>query len=299
MLDPRDRRGGISDSQMRRRGRVRGCETILYAPPAGGRPRSRHHLARPARRRDEAGTSRDDTLLGSTGADIIRGLGGRDVIWGNQLHRDASRALDRLFGGAGADTIYGSPGRNTIRGEDGDDFLQGGSGRNAIYGGNGDDEIRLRGSGPNSVDAGPGNDVVHAYARARRRSTAAPASTPPTSTATTAPTAASASSAAERRPVAPAVRRSGSGARAVGPEDVLHRGADLAHRAAVLQRLADRVHEVVGAARGVAQLVEALRDELVVAVGLERRQAVELRLLGRGVDAQDVLDLDRRPPRTC
>ena len=82
--------------------------------------------------------------------------------------------------------------------------------------------------------------------------------------------------------------------RLVGPEDVLHRAADLAHRAAVLERLADRVHEVVGAARGLAQLVEALRDELVVAVGLERRQA--RRAASRSdsrVDAQDVLDLDR------
>src|SRR5258707_15318610 len=54
--------------------------------------------------------------------------------------------------------------------------------------------------------------------------------------------------------------------RRVLAEDVLHRGADLADRAAVLQRLADRRQEVVRAARDVAQLLQAQRDELLVAL---------------------------------
>ena len=165
VLDPRERSGGISDAQMRGRGRVRGCETVVHAPAPAADPARGITWLGPRSGATKRGTSRDDTLLGSTGADIIHGLGGSDAIWGNQLHRDRSRALDRLFGGPGDDTIYGSPGRNTIRGEDGDDYLQGGARRNAIFGGHGDDEIRLRGSGPNRVDAGPGNDTVHSYAQ--------------------------------------------------------------------------------------------------------------------------------------
>src|ERR1044072_9848781 len=66
-----------------------------------------------------------------------------------------------------------------------------------------------------------------------------------------------------------------STSRCVLPEDVAHRGADLAHRAAVLERDADVLDEVVAAARGVAQRIEAARPELVVAIGLERREARE------------------------
>ena len=42
----------------------------------------------------------------------------------------------------------------------------------------------------------------------------------------------------------------------------------------------------------VAQLLEAPLDELLVAVGLERRQALDLLALGLRVDAQQVGDLE-------
>ena len=41
-----------------------------------------------------------------------------------------------------------------------------------------------------------------------------------------------------------------------------------------------------------AQLVQPAVDQLLVAVGLERLQALDLAALGRGIDAQRVLDLD-------
>ena len=50
--------------------------------------------------------------------------------------------------------------------------------------------------------------------------------------------------------------------------------------------------QVVAAARDLAQVVEALLDERLVAVGLERGQAVELFALGLRVDAQQVGNLD-------
>src|SRR5215213_4311801 len=57
--------------------------------------------------------------------------------------------------------------------------------------------------------------------------------------------------------------------RLVSAEDIAHRAADLAHRGAVLERLSDRRKQVVAAAGGVAQLLEARVDELLVAVRLE------------------------------
>src|ERR1700712_2974185 len=80
--------------------------------------------------------------------------------------------------------------------------------------------------------------------------------------------------------------------RGVLPEDVLHRAADLAERRAVAQRLLDGRQDVVGAAGRGAQLLEALLDERLVAVLLERLEARDLRVLALGVDAQEVRDLD-------
>ena len=75
-------------------------------------------------------------------------------------------------------------------------------------------------------------------------------------------------------------------------EDVAHRAADLADRArgpCSAARIGGQ--QVLVAAGGLAQLLEALVDQLLVAVRLERLQALDLRALGLGVDAQDVLDL--------
>src|SRR4051795_9959008 len=83
----------------------------------------------------------------------------------------------------------------------------------------------------------------------------------------------------------------GSERRRVLPEDVLHRAAHLAERAAVLEGLADRREQVPASARGLAQLLQALRDELLVAAGLESRQTLELLALGLRVDAQQVRHL--------
>jgi len=88
---------------------------------------------------------------------------------------------------------------------------------------------------------------------------------------------------AERRPEIS--RGPASERRRVLAEDVAHGTADLAHRAAVAQRVLDGAHEVAGAARGVAELLQSLLDDSNVAVGLERLQAVELGLLGGGVYA--------------
>src|SRR5215212_2127296 len=81
--------------------------------------------------------------------------------------------------------------------------------------------------------------------------------------------------------------------RLVSAEHVAHRAADLAHRGAVLQRLADRRQQVAVAACRLSQLLEPGVDELLVAVRLERLQPLDLLALGLGVDAQQVRHLER------
>jgi Ca2+-binding RTX toxin-like protein len=164
-IDPPGARGGISDRQLLRSGRVRGCEHVVEQAAPTPDPSRGITWIGPYGGAVKHGTARDDTLLGSHGPDRIYGTKGADVIWGDLLHNDATKAFDYLVGGPGRDTVYGSGGRNRILGGDGDDYLQGGSGTNTILGGPGDDTIRLRGRGPNRVDAGPGDDVVYAYSR--------------------------------------------------------------------------------------------------------------------------------------
>src|SRR5438445_1996284 len=92
-----------------------------------------------------------------------------------------------------------------------------------------------------------------------------------------------------RRPRIPArwPRTSPSERRRVLAEHVAHRPAHLAERAAVLQCRADRQEEVARTARHLAQLLQVLLDERLVAVGLEGAQAFHLQPLGLGVDAQE------------
>jgi len=60
------------------------------------------------------GTTRNDTLIGGDGADIISGLSGNDCLWGGN-------GPDLISGDGGNDIIYGGLGQDT---------LSGGSGKN-------------------------------------------------------------------------------------------------------------------------------------------------------------------------
>src|SRR5687768_7960040 len=71
-------------------------------------------------------------------------------------------------------------------------------------------------------------------------------------------------------------------------ELVAHDAADLADRRALLERGADRFEQVARALRDLSQLLEPRRDLLLVAIGLELLQPVDLLALGLRVDAQDL-----------
>jgi Ca2+-binding RTX toxin-like protein len=81
------------------------------------------------------GTSKDDTLNGTSGADIISGGAGNDTITG--LGGD-----DVICGGKGNDNVNGGAANDRLYGNDGDDTLNGGAGTN------------------DRCSAGPGNDTA-------------------------------------------------------------------------------------------------------------------------------------------
>ena len=78
------------------------------------------------------GTPGDDTIAGTTGADVILGLEGNDTITG-------AAGGDLICGGDGNDTLMGSLGPDQLFGEAGDDTLKGGRGGDAVDGGDGTD----------------------------------------------------------------------------------------------------------------------------------------------------------------
>ncbi|MFN3654530.1 MAG: HYR domain-containing protein [Candidatus Nitrosotenuis sp.] len=80
------------------------------------------------------GTEEDDTLLGTTLADLIFGFGGDDIIIGD-------KGNDCIFGGDGDDIIYGNEGDDTINGDNGADIIKGQSGQDTLNGGSGTDII--------------------------------------------------------------------------------------------------------------------------------------------------------------
>ena len=114
----------------------------------------------------KTGTELNDNLRGQHGSDVISGLGGDDVIWGDQVHDSGGAAArkqhDTLDGGAGNDTIYGGRGTNTIVGGAGDDYLQGSGVRSSIKGGDGNDTIKVTSGATTTVDGGAGDDTITA-----------------------------------------------------------------------------------------------------------------------------------------
>ena len=89
------------------------------------------------------GGERSDELLGHHGSDVLRGMGDRDVLWGDwDGTGQPTSQVDRIYGGAGTDFIYGSHGRNRL------------------YGGSGNDMIYAH-YGRGTIDCGPGRDIYH------------------------------------------------------------------------------------------------------------------------------------------
>ena len=110
-----------------------------------------------------------DIIMGNEGSDIIEGSAGDDQLFGNEDNDqlEGGGGSDTLFGGEGADTLLGGLGDDELLGEDGDDLLVGGRGSDTLRGGagqdrivSGDEEEGGERQASNTVEGGPGNDVV-------------------------------------------------------------------------------------------------------------------------------------------
>mgnify|MGYP001090858682 CR=1 FL=1 len=89
------------------------------------------------------GTNGNDSLIGTSGSDLIRAFSGNDQLIGrsgnDSLYGGPGR--DFLKGGRGADSLDGGPGRDFLKGGRGADSLDGGPGRDFLNGGRGTDQL--------------------------------------------------------------------------------------------------------------------------------------------------------------
>jgi Ca2+-binding RTX toxin-like protein len=100
----------------------------IPTPPPTRKPAAADHIS---------GTARADHLTGTGNADVINAGAGNDLI----------------YGGPGNDLLYGGPGNDT---------LYGGPGADRIFGGPGNDTIHAADGVKDTVDCGPGRDIVYA-----------------------------------------------------------------------------------------------------------------------------------------
>ena len=105
-------------------------------------------VAAPPGAAGRACAGRRPTLLGTSGADDLRGTPSRDVI-------AAGAGDDRISGAGGEDVICAGAGHDRADGGSADDRVEGGSGDDSLRGAGGRD-ILVGGSGRDRCDAGPG-----------------------------------------------------------------------------------------------------------------------------------------------
>ncbi len=109
------------------------------------------------------GTPEADVICALGGDDEIYGLGGDDLIYGGPGNDmiDAGAGNDRAYGIDGDDTIIAGPGDDRVGGGSGNDTIRGGAGNDRLFGASGDDVIE--GGGGNDLAWGDGgDDIVYA-----------------------------------------------------------------------------------------------------------------------------------------
>lgn len=101
------------------------------------------------------GDDLDNSLDGTSEADVISGLGGNDKLLG-------WNGDDQLFGGAGDDRLFGGNGDDLVHGGDGNDILDGSAGFELLYGDAGND-VLIAWAGPIEMHGGTGDDFYYVY----------------------------------------------------------------------------------------------------------------------------------------
>ena len=122
------------------------------------------------------GTSAGNELYGGGGPDVIRGLGGDDLLeigrrkqtWpgaarmiggpGDDSLSAKTRGRVEMLGGAGKDHLDGGSAADRINGGDGDDYLTGDGGDDTYRGGSGSDHL-IAGWGDDTMSGGQGRDL--------------------------------------------------------------------------------------------------------------------------------------------
>jgi Ca2+-binding RTX toxin-like protein len=101
--------------------------------------------------------TKNDILVGTSGADTIYGLGGNDTLYGGatKTANATNTGNDVLDGGDGNDILYGG---------DGNDTLIGGLGNDTLFSEAGDDTLNITHGGNDTVQGGAGKDVIVADA---------------------------------------------------------------------------------------------------------------------------------------
>ena len=106
---------------------------FLTAPPTPTNPPTAQPTATPpsicqCQSVTHVGSSGNDSLIGTPGADVLAGLGGNDTI-------DGVGGADLVCAGEGRDVVSGGAGGDRLNGENGRDILKGGSGNDRLNGG--------------------------------------------------------------------------------------------------------------------------------------------------------------------
>ncbi len=95
----------------------------------------------------------NDLLIGTAGADDMRGSWGDDRLSGDG-------GSDEMSGGHGDDLLSGGGGDDLLTGDFGDDILIGGDGQDELRGNRGDD-VLVGGDADDVLDGGAGDDVLY------------------------------------------------------------------------------------------------------------------------------------------
>lgn len=132
--------------------------------PRFGTPFATTSSATPTTGGARYGTSGEDTIAGTGGADALFGygppVGSSSNAYFAALLADKADAID---GGGGNDSIYGGGGNDTLYGGQGNDLIVGGYGADVMYGGSGADTFRFGPAapfGPDNLKLDTAGDII-------------------------------------------------------------------------------------------------------------------------------------------
>jgi Ca2+-binding RTX toxin-like protein len=112
------------------------------------------------------GTAGFDLIVGYGGADTISGGGGNDTLKGDEQFDSALDGADLISGGGGSDTLFGYGGADLLIGGRGNDSIEAKEiaghppGEDTVKGGRGSDTIYANDDVKDTIDCGPGHDLV-------------------------------------------------------------------------------------------------------------------------------------------